>query len=354
VNDYIENPKTQGSGIVCAIPQKGRCPMGCADCFFQSGRSYLEPLEENTPNMPSLEQAAGRVVRVNDGNDSSNDRELVERETDKYRDRFFNTSDQRFLGMYPSPVVLTVNPGNMTDSIFFTLSEDVPKNLMFVRVRVNTWNLDLARRAIRWYAVQRKVPVVLTFMAYWGVSPTSDATWRDHQQFYEFRRRTLNEYWCIRVSKWREIMHDLGENRVYSCSGPGPSGCKHCGNCLREYYATKERMGKKGRCQMEGQVSAVEKYQHHGIVVSVRSDLKGRHREHCLCFTCSKFTLANRDGNCSKANALYALDVAFGMTTPVWECPDFDEKGPAERLGDEYAKMNPADVDYHALGGGEE
>jgi len=41
---YKENPKTKGSGIVCAIPQKGICPNRCEDCFFQSGRSY-----ENTP-----------------------------------------------------------------------------------------------------------------------------------------------------------------------------------------------------------------------------------------------------------------------------------------------------------------
>lgn len=27
----------------------------------------------------------------------------------------------------------------------------------------------------------------------------------------------------------------------------------------------------------------IEKYEHYGSVVSVRSDLKGRHKEHCLC-----------------------------------------------------------------------
>lgn len=47
---YIENPKTKGSGIVCAIPQTGVCPIGCEDCFFQSDRSFLEPLDENLPS----------------------------------------------------------------------------------------------------------------------------------------------------------------------------------------------------------------------------------------------------------------------------------------------------------------
>jgi len=53
---YKENPKTKGSGILCAIPQTGRCPMQCSDCFFQSGRSFLEPLDENLPNMPEFHE----------------------------------------------------------------------------------------------------------------------------------------------------------------------------------------------------------------------------------------------------------------------------------------------------------
>jgi hypothetical protein len=238
---YIENPKTMGSGIICAIPQKGRCPRDCADCFFQSGRSYLEPLVENTPNMPSLAQVEGRVVRVNDGNDSSVNREHVIAQTDKYKDRFFNTAVAYHLEDFPGPVVLTVNPGKMTDQDFILLA-DPPKNLMFVRVRVNTWNLDVVSEVVEWYAHERRIPVVLTFMAYFEASVPER-----EQVYYEYRRRTLNSYWCIRKVKWREIMTALGGPLVYSCSGPGPSGCKHCGNCLREYYATKERMREGGK-----------------------------------------------------------------------------------------------------------
>ena len=69
---YKENPKTKNSGILCCIPQTGKCPQGCEDCFFQSGRSYLEPLDENLPNMPTIEEAKNRLIRVNaDGNDSN-------------------------------------------------------------------------------------------------------------------------------------------------------------------------------------------------------------------------------------------------------------------------------------------
>jgi len=66
-------------------------------------------------------------------------------------------------------------------------------------------------------------------------------------------------------------------------------------------------------------------YVHHGDIVSVREDLKGRHREHCLCWRCSNFTPDDRGNSCPIANTLYALDVLAGITTPVWECPKFYE-----------------------------
>ena len=89
---YVENPKTKGSGIICCISQEGECPMKCDDCFFQSGRSYLEPLKEHLPNMPTIAEAEGKVVRVNDGNDSSVNFDLVMKMTEVYPMRFYNTS----------------------------------------------------------------------------------------------------------------------------------------------------------------------------------------------------------------------------------------------------------------------
>ena len=144
---YLENPKTKGSGIICAIPQTGECPNKCPDCFFQSGRSYLEPLDENLPNMPSYEQSRGRIVRVNDGNDSNVDPDLVVQKTKIYEDAFFNTAIPKNLENFPGPVVLTINPGDMTDKDFYKL-DTIPLNLMFIRFRTNTWNLDLLKQAI--------------------------------------------------------------------------------------------------------------------------------------------------------------------------------------------------------------
>jgi len=64
-------------------------------------------------------------------------------------------------------------------------------------------------------------------------------------------------------------------------------------------------------------------YVHHDIDVWVRGDLKGKHRENCLCFACERFTPEDRDNSCLTANHLYSLCCLTGLTTPVYECPDF-------------------------------
>jgi hypothetical protein len=108
---------------------------------------------------------------------------------------------------------------------------------------------------------------------------------------------------------------------------------------------------------------SIVSYEHHGHNVAVRSDLKGKHREHCLCYRCSKFVVTvtsalgacpycgspgqwrekrpnGNDGcanghvyasaeavqNCPIAVELHSFCVKHGMTTPVYECPAFIEK----------------------------
>ena len=238
--DYIENPKTKGSGIVCAIPQKGMCPNQCEDCFFQSGRSYLEPLSENLPNLPPAEATKNRVVRINDGNDSNVDREGVMEAAERYGMYFYNTAIPDDLREFNAPVVLTVNPGKSTDQSAYCI-RPTPQNLMFVRFRTNTWNLSLCDKIVEHYS-EEGVPIVLTFMAYFtGVIP------RDHEKNYVFRKRTLNSYWAITTKAWERIMNRYKYNKwVYSCGKVegelGTTLCRHCGNCLREYFATMERM----------------------------------------------------------------------------------------------------------------
>ncbi|KKK43168.1 hypothetical protein LCGC14_3168830 [marine sediment metagenome] len=236
---YIENPKTKGSGILCCIPQTGTCPNECEDCFFQSGRSYLEPLEDNLPNIPQNNRQFN-VIRVNDGNDSNIGRNKVFKETSRFPMKFFNTSIPE-LDAFDDPVVLTINPSKMTDKSFHRIWA---KNLMFVRFRANLWNLDLAKIAVQYYA-DREVPIIMTFMAYF-----KDAVRASHISWYVYKKRTLNSYWVITTSAWRKFMATWEgspwEKWVYTCGKIegelGAHACRHCGNCLREYFATMERL----------------------------------------------------------------------------------------------------------------
>jgi len=234
---YIENPKTIGSGILCAIPQKERCINECSDCFFQSGRSYLEPLDKNLPNIPTLEMTKSRVVKVNDGNDSNNQREIVESVAKRFRNYFFNTSIPKDLETFSAPVVFTCNPGELTNKDFLKLAYK-PKNLMFVRIRVNTWNnCYIVQPAVNYYT-SMGIRIVLTYMAYYV-----ETIPEDHKDCYEYKKRTLNSYWCIKNENRRNLEFHYRTNKlVYICGYKGTHECHRCGNCLREYFRVKEEM----------------------------------------------------------------------------------------------------------------
>jgi hypothetical protein len=67
-------------------------------------------------------------------------------------------------------------------------------------------------------------------------------------------------------------------------------------------------------------------YVHHGRLVKVREELRGRHREFCLCHICDILDTENQENNCSIANRLFSLRKETGVVTPVWECVYFEEK----------------------------
>lgn len=233
---YKENPKTKGSGIICCIPQTGECPQRCEDCFFQSGRSYLEPLEENLPNIPTAEEAAGRIVRMNDGNDSNVQRDVVIEAAKSYEDVFFNTSIPRDLSGFPGPVVLTVNPARMTDNDYHEVAPS--PNLMYVRIRVNTWNMcKVVIPAVEYYT-GHGIPVILTFMAYY-----TEKLPEGEEKNYEWKKRTMNSYWVL-TKEAHDRIEKIFENNplVHTCGHKGTFSCSQCGNCIREYYRTKEAM----------------------------------------------------------------------------------------------------------------
>jgi hypothetical protein len=65
-------------------------------------------------------------------------------------------------------------------------------------------------------------------------------------------------------------------------------------------------------------------FEHHGKTVFSVCGLRGKHRKYCLCFQCSKFKPDKRDENCAIANDVYNLCIAHNLTTPVFECPEFN------------------------------
>jgi len=67
----------------------------------------------------------------------------------------------------------------------------------------------------------------------------------------------------------------------------------------------------------------IVEYEHHGKTVKVQAKLKGKHREHCLCWQgCKKFDPSGKN-NCPRAAQLYAFCRNFNMVTPVWECAEY-------------------------------
>jgi hypothetical protein len=184
-----------------------------------------------------------QIVRVNDGNDSNTNYPVVAMSTGQYVHKFYNTAIPK-LG-FDDPVVLTVNPGKMTDSEFHKI-EDVPPNLMFVRFRANTWNIALQKACIDYYS-SKEIPVVLTFMAYFD---TAGKIPEMHRRNYVFRKRTMNSYHAITTASWRNVMSYHENNKwVHSCGKIegelGDTHCRFCGNCIREYFATLVRMNEK-------------------------------------------------------------------------------------------------------------
>jgi hypothetical protein len=210
--------------------------MNCGHCHFQDGRSHLGRLNE--PNMPTLKEAEGHIISVNgDGHDSNNNPRFVMNAVASFKNRFYNTSMPGALHKFDAPVVLTVNPGRCTDEKFTPLDQ-IPTNLMFARVRVNTWNLELVDSAIEYYS-SKGIPIVLTFMTYYSRDiPVS------HKKNYVQSHVKNITCFTIRQQAWEEVMARYLDNElVYSC-GTNANGqfCKNCGNCQREYQVTMARL----------------------------------------------------------------------------------------------------------------
>ena len=216
----MTNPKLVGSNLIDCIPQTGECPVKCAECFYNGGRFYRTLAE---PLIPTLEEAKRRIVRVNSGHDSNIQRQRVLDATARYPHRFYNTSIPRF--DFPAPVVFTCNGPRL-----FLVS--TPPNVMFVRVRTCSWNLDEVDRAIEFYQIGQGRQVVLTFMRYYNSEAVVQAG------DYEWRKSVLNDYWCPRPETIVRILGRYKGTGVRMCGTPISSLCVDCRNCEFFYWRT--------------------------------------------------------------------------------------------------------------------
>ncbi len=67
-------------------------------------------------------------------------------------------------------------------------------------------------------------------------------------------------------------------------------------------------------------------YERNGAVGWVREDLKGKQKEFCMCWDCSKFAPDQDDKGCQIIHAVLTLAAEKNIVLPVWECREFDEK----------------------------
>lgn len=231
MSEYIQNPKLIGTNIVDCIPQTGECPNQCPECFYNGGRFFRSL---NEPWMPDLAKVIcrGLIVRVNSGHDSNFERDMVLAETAKYPRRFYNTAIPRF--DFPAPVVFTCNGGKDGK---LKLVEPV-KNLMFVRVRVNSWDMETIYLAVNHYLMDSGIPVVLTFMRYYDGSRIPEAAKGD----YEWVRHISNEYFCLKPVAMMRIMARFKQTGVRMCGTPWSSNCVDCRNCEFLYWEAMRRL----------------------------------------------------------------------------------------------------------------
>lgn len=67
------------------------------------------------------------------------------------------------------------------------------------------------------------------------------------------------------------------------------------------------------------------KYFHHGEERWVRSDMMGKNKDFCLCYSCAKFK-PNTPENCEIASGLHAFIIRNHAMAVMWDCAVFEEK----------------------------
>ncbi len=229
------NPKQVGSMLFDCVPQRGPCPNNCNQCYYnECFYAGHEPL------IPEPRDVAGGIVRMNSGHDSNLEKPLVLETAKLYEDVFFNTSIPNY--DFPGPVILTANPNE--ESYAQRPPIKIPPNVMFVRLRTSTSNLDSALKvATEWTG--RNVPIVLTFMRY----RTRKCVPGGYRDLYENKLYIEHEWWVSTKKFWVLVLSNsvFQNNRlIQTCGSYESSMCCDCGLCECYYRITKKRLEENG------------------------------------------------------------------------------------------------------------
>ena len=222
----IRNPKMDGSPLLDAVPQSGKCPLNCRACYFNLG------FYRDVPFVPTAEEAEGHIVRVCSGNDANNQRDLVIKATAHLKDKYYCTAIPRF--DFPGPVVFTCNRAE----------EEAPalvhgRNLMTVRFRYAPWLDEYLLDAVDYYCHLQRRPLLVTPMRYTELADIPDK-FRDQ---YIYREHILHPYWMLKDEEngARALrQRDWGHPLAFVCAGL----CKDCLLCVHFYHQAVGRMKK--------------------------------------------------------------------------------------------------------------
>jgi len=68
-----------------------------------------------------------------------------------------------------------------------------------------------------------------------------------------------------------------------------------------------------------------ENYERNGKKTWVRSDLKGRQKEFCMCWDCKKFKPETENKGCPIIKLVLETAANHNIILPVWECGVFEQ-----------------------------
>jgi hypothetical protein len=142
-----------------------------------------------------------------------------------------------------------VTKDDLADSKAFLAPPETPgfENLMFVRFRLNMWNLPVANAVVAYYTAYG-IPVVMTFMRYKDINNIPEQYRKD----YVFKKNVSSEYYCLAPAVRNSVMEAWDSNqKVLQCGSSFRPFCKYCGNCSWLYRQWKFEHYKRVRTEIE-------------------------------------------------------------------------------------------------------